>query len=590
MRNLMNVLMLFLVLTTVRVFGQETFAPLITDNTVFFVHLDLRKIEIDSIKSQVGKLGEELLKQLHFDEKSFKATTRELNDELEKLDTLVRPQYETITKKLGIQELAFFCDLDFTTSGIMFVLATPWKNKTEDDLQTLHSLLHAAGLNVPSAQSGEFLFLPVFPYGNLDNDIAKLTFITWLQTITPSKDSRIQQGLQVLGQDEIKIVAALPEKLKAKFASAVALNNIPNVPKEVLGLLTFAAQKIEWVAASFPINALFSDEKINNVFLTVKTTKRTDAVQLRSLLESTIEFGINAARFNTELEKAQGNNIYVPPFAFEFMKGFLRTLLPDVEDDKLIFRLKNEGIAAKQEIVVAGGVAAGLLLPAVQAAAQASAKAHAARQRAQCIDKLKQIAIAIHNYHDTFTALPPLYTVDKDGKPLHSWRVLILPFMEQAALYQKIRLDEPWDSEYNKQFHNVVVDFYRCEENPLAKNAGLCCYSAIAGEGFIPAKKTGHDGMRSAGTFARIADGTSNTLAVVEVKQPFCWMNPTADITPDELLKGINTEDGRVGSFHAGGINAVFFDGAVKFLPSNIPKEILKAFGTCSGGESVNYP
>ncbi|MDR1141579.1 MAG: hypothetical protein LBL62_07795, partial [Planctomycetaceae bacterium] len=196
MRNLRNVLVLFFVLTTVSVFGQETFAPLMTDNTVLFVHLDLRKIEIDSIKSQVGKLGEELLKQLHFDEKSFKATTRELNDELEKLDTLARPPYETITKKLGIQELAFFCDLDFATSGVMFVLAAPWKNKTDDDLQTLRSLFHATGWNVPLIPSGEFLFLPVFPYGNLDNDVAKLAFIAWLQTITPSKDSRIQQGLQ----------------------------------------------------------------------------------------------------------------------------------------------------------------------------------------------------------------------------------------------------------------------------------------------------------------------------------------------------------------------------------------------------------
>ncbi|MDR3196263.1 MAG: hypothetical protein LBU34_00200, partial [Planctomycetaceae bacterium] len=112
MRNLLNVLVVLFVLTTVRAFGQETFAPLIGDNTVVFVHLDLRKVELDTIKSQVGKFGEELLKQLHFDEKSFKATTRELNAELEKLDAFVRPTYETITKELGIQELAIIGDFD----------------------------------------------------------------------------------------------------------------------------------------------------------------------------------------------------------------------------------------------------------------------------------------------------------------------------------------------------------------------------------------------------------------------------------------------------------------------------------------------
>jgi prepilin-type processing-associated H-X9-DG protein len=584
MRNLMNVLMnvlvMFLVLTTVRVFGQETFAPLITDNTILFVHLDLRKIEIDTIKSQAGKLGEELLKQLHFDEKSFKATTRELNAELEKLDALVRPPYETITKKLGIQELAFISDVESLESGVTSVLVASWKNKTEDDLNILRSLFAETGWNqVPLVPSGDFLFLPVLPVGGFNDDITKLAFIAWLQTITPSKDSRIHQGLQVLGQDEIKIVAALPDKLKTRLAS-VPLNELP---KEIQGLLAFALQKIEWAAASFPLNALFSDEKLNDVFLTVKTVKRTDAVQLRSLLENAIEFGINAARFGIEQARTQGNvpPQYVPPLWFEFMKGVLRTLLPDVEGDKLIFRLKGEGVAAKQAVVAVAGIGVALTFPAIQAARETA-------RGMQCKNRLKAITLAIHNYHDVYISLPPLYTVDKDGKPLHSWRVLILPFLEQSALYQKIRLDEAWDSEYNKQFHNTVIDVYRCDENPLAQKTGMSCYSAIAGEGFIPAKKTGTTGMHGE-TFARIADGTSNTLAVVEVKQPFCWMDPTADITLDELLKGINSKDGRVGSFHPNGINAAFFDGSVRFISNNIPQETLKALGTCNGGESVHY-
>ncbi|MDR0705612.1 MAG: DUF1559 domain-containing protein, partial [Planctomycetaceae bacterium] len=153
---------------------------------------------------------------------------------------------------------------------------------------------------------------------------------------------------------------------------------------------------------------------------------------------------------------------------------------------------------------------------------------------------------------------------------------------------QKIRLDEPWDSEYNKQFHNAVINVYRCPSNPLAHNkSGLCCYSGIAGEGFIPAKQAGLAGMQKGETFARIADGTSNTLAVVEVKQPFCWMDPKADITLDELAKGINNKEGRVGSFHPQGTNAAFFDGFVRFLPNSCPKETLKALGTCNGAETV---
>ncbi|MDR0610374.1 MAG: DUF1559 domain-containing protein [Planctomycetaceae bacterium] len=578
MRILTNVLVLFLVLTAVRVFGQETFAPLITDNTVLFVHLDLRKVELDTIKSQTEKIGEDLLKQLHFDEKSFKATSRELKKEINKLDEMIRPPYETITKKLGIRELAFIVDFNSAEDINNAVLAAPWKDKTEDDLKTLHSFFRVLGRDVPLIPSGDFLFLPVLPAGNFEDDVSRLAFIAWLQTITPSKDSQIQQGLKILGQDEIKIVAALPEKLKAQIAQLPLPSN--DMPKEIQGLLMFALQKIEWAAASFPINALFSNEKINDVLLTVKTAKRTDAVQLRSLMENAIEFGLNAAKFSAQQHE---NDVQLPPLFFEFMKGVMRTLLPDVEGDKLIFRLKGEGIAAKQGFAVSGAIAVSLLLPAVQAARKAAKRMQAARQMS-CLNKLKMILIAFHNYHDVYSAFPPLYTVDKDGKPLHSWRVLILPFLEQSVLYQKIRLDESWDSEYNKQFHNIVIDVYRCPDNPLANKPGSCCYSAIAGEVLRPAKKAG---MKTGETLAWITDGTSNTLAVVEVKQPFCWMDPNADITLDELVKGINTKEGRVGSFHPNGINAVLFDGAVRFISDNCSKETLKALGTCRGRENV---
>jgi prepilin-type processing-associated H-X9-DG protein len=64
-------------------------------------------------------------------------------------------------------------------------------------------------------------------------------------------------------------------------------------------------------------------------------------------------------------------------------------------------------------------------------------------------------------------------------------------------------------------------------------------------------------------------------------------MDPKADITLDELVKGINNKEGRVGSFHPGGANTALFDGSVRFLSNSIPKETLKALGTCNGGERV---
>ena len=90
------------------------------------------------------------------------------------------------------------------------------------------------------------------------------------------------------------------------------------------------------------------------------------------------------------------------------------------------------------------GAAGATLLEAVQ-------KVREAASRAQSQNNLKQFALAMHNYHSTYNHLPPAASFDKNGKPMLSWRVMILPFIEQDALYKQFRLEEPWDSEHNKK-------------------------------------------------------------------------------------------------------------------------------------------
>ena len=107
MQTVVRVLLCFALLTTLnRATAQETFAPLISENCVAFVHVDLSQVEIDTVKNTLQKTGETFLRELGFDDKSLKATVRELTVELEKFDVLVRPTYETLTKELGIRELA----------------------------------------------------------------------------------------------------------------------------------------------------------------------------------------------------------------------------------------------------------------------------------------------------------------------------------------------------------------------------------------------------------------------------------------------------------------------------------------------------
>lgn len=202
------------------------------------------------------------------------------------------------------------------------------------------------------------------------------------------------------------------------------------------------------------------------------------------------------------------------------------------------------------------GILIALLLPAITAARSAA-------QRMQCNNNEKQIMFALWNYHDTHGSFPPAYTVDEDGNPLHSWRVLILPYMEQQLLYNQIRLDEPWDSPHNQQFHRQMPFHYICQDAPLeSRIEGLTSYKWVVGPGTI---SSGPDSM----TFGEMQNGTSNTIAIVEVIPSTNWMAPV-DIPLSEISLGMNhspTEG--VGSFHTGGINVGMCDGSTRFVSTH---------------------
>ena len=220
-----------------------------------------------------------------------------------------------------------------------------------------------------------------------------------------------------------------------------------------------------------------------------------------------------------------------------------------------------------------------IFLPAFLQSMEESSRG--ASQRMECTNNMKQIGLALHNYYDVHNCLPPAYTVDEDGKPLHSWRVLMLPYVEQQHLYNQIRLDEPWDSEYNSQFHSYSIPTYSC---PLADDAmtGTTAYSIVVGE------ETPFNGSEQR-NFGNIADGTSNTIFLVERKTPVCWMDPTQEITFEEACKGINVFGNEMGSPHAGGMNVCLFDGSVQFVSEATHPGVLRALFTCSGGESTSF-
>lgn len=220
-----------------------------------------------------------------------------------------------------------------------------------------------------------------------------------------------------------------------------------------------------------------------------------------------------------------------------------------------------------------GGVLIALLLPAVQAAREAA-------RRSQCNNNLKQIGLAMQNYADVYKEFPPAYLADAEGKPMHSWRVLILPYMEQEALYNRYRFDEPWDGPNNSRLAAEMPPAYRCPSDAVTTNT--TDYVVITGPG------TMFDGDKSIG-FGSIKDGTSNTLLVVEsANAGVHWMEPR-DLDAGQMTFTVNGPGGsEISSNHPGGAEAVFADGATRFISGSVSPQVLRALTTPAGGEQVS--
>ena len=197
-------------------------------------------------------------------------------------------------------------------------------------------------------------------------------------------------------------------------------------------------------------------------------------------------------------------------------------------------------------------------------------------RRTQCKYNLEEIGLALHHYHEKYNEFPPAFTVDEHGKPLHSWRTLILPFLDQQELYETIDLSKPWDDPANAEARKFLVRIYKCPS--LTTDPAMTTYLAVTGENscFRPDKSR---------TISEITDGTSNTLMVVDIPQTHAvhWMSPQdAD---EALLLGIAREEKDLQ--HTGGFQGALADGSVRYFSVNLPATTLKALITISANDTV---
>jgi prepilin-type processing-associated H-X9-DG protein len=239
-----------------------------------------------------------------------------------------------------------------------------------------------------------------------------------------------------------------------------------------------------------------------------------------------------------------------------------------VVDDQGVSLIAREPIPGLASPAIAA-MFLGVSMPAVPASREAA-------RRAQCVNNFKQIGLAYHNYHSAMNTFPAPASTDKDGKPLLSWRVAILPYLEQQELYNKFKLDEPWDSPHNKALIKEMPPVYRC---PSRKNPeeGTTTYRVFVGDLAMFQEGQGTP-------LAAVTDGTSNTILVTEANDAVPWTKPDAELKFDPKAKpSLNG----AGSPHPGGFSVLFGDGSVRFIKMSVNVQVFFALITRAGGEVI---
>lgn len=197
----------------------------------------------------------------------------------------------------------------------------------------------------------------------------------------------------------------------------------------------------------------------------------------------------------------------------------------------------------------------------------------AARQN-QGMNNLKMIALAMHNHHDAFKTFPAAARMKKDGLPPHSWRVAILPFIEEDALYKQYKFDEPWDSEANKKVLAQMPEVYRAPNaDPNSTNTSYVV--PIIDKGIFSA-----EAMLKGPGLAKVTDGLSNTVLVIETETTIPWTKPEdLVIDPAKPLPAL-------GFAKSPTLNAAFADGAAYRFIKSPTMEVLLPFLTASAGDT----
>jgi hypothetical protein len=358
-----------------------------------------------------------------------------------------------------------------------------------------------------------------------------------LAKLEPTPRPEIRKALAASGNATAHLVL-VPTTDARKILEEV----LPKLPPE-LGL---GDTSVKVLTHGFLWAALkFESEPAINVEAIVQSEENTAAKDLRDLIAKIF-------RMTTKDPEAK---VIVREFP-----QLLELMTPKVDGDRLVLKLEEKTIVRTVK-------------PAVD-------RIRASAFRMQSSNNLKQIVLAAHNYHDTHGRFPAIANFDAKGRPLLSWRVHLLPYLEQDQLYKEFHLDEPWDSEHNIRLVKRMPKIFVSSKDAKLAEQGQTTYVTIVDKSTM--FTGGKDGIK----IAEVLDGTSNTIFCVDADdtQAVIWTKPDdLKLDPNDAKKGL-------GGRFVEGILAAMVDGSVRMLPATITKETLHALFTRNGGEVVELP
>lgn len=209
-------------------------------------------------------------------------------------------------------------------------------------------------------------------------------------------------------------------------------------------------------------------------------------------------------------------------------------------------------------------------------------------RRWACKNNLRQIGLALYTYHEVYDTFPPAYVADENGRPMHSWRVLILPYIEEESLYEKYDFNEPWDGPHNSRLLTRMPFLYECPSaiRNRKEASSYTSYLAVVGP------RTAWPGPVGRG-LREFQDGVSNTILVVETNSSEVpWMKPYDPGLEDVIRTMTSPVPPTIGghrfeSFfyeYDTGRHVLYVDGLVEFVSHGIDREIWSTLFTVDDG------